>query len=438
MVKRLVFNLKRCIYKPEVNARFRNLMLSQFLSADEIEMRQEQARQDIVRFAFQNVNFYRKFYGDVGFQLGDIGKEGWFQGLPVLTKAHLRTSFDEIVHQPSRQFLATSTTGGSTGTPTKSGYDGRITEEIYPWRLQEWFGVHPWDHHAYIWRNSRTSLIARVKNAVLWWPTRHLKLDASLLSEQSILEFLHEYNRLRPSLLQGYVGAVTQVAQFVLDRRLDVWSPKFVWVTSAPLPPLQRDLIKRAFRAPVCDQYGSCEIRWIAQQCPEERGLHANVEHVNVEFVGADDKPVAVGEYGRTLLTNLEDRVFPMIRYENGDRGRWLKEKCPCGRTLPLIDSVKGRESESFVLPSGRMVNGEYLTTIFDATPDIASGFRIIQHKDLSISVQCVPVAGCENKVKSVVAAFAGKIGNEVRVTCEFVTEIPHDRGKLRFVVREK
>lgn len=53
-------------------------------------------------------------------------------------------------------------------------------------------------------------------------------------------------------------------------------------------------------------------------------------------------------------------RYSPLIRYENGDRGRRLKGQCPCGRTLPMIDSVKGRESGSFVLPSGKTINGEF------------------------------------------------------------------------------
>ena len=158
-----------------------------------------------------------------------------------------------------------------------------------------------------------------------------------------------------------------------------------------------------------------------------------------IKFVDDENKPVPNGEYGRTLLTNLEDTVFPLIRYENNDRGRWLTEPCECGRTLPCIDSVKGREVESFVLPSGKTINGEYLTTIFDATPDIARGFRVVQHKDLSITVECVPTCS-ESKasINRIVDEFGVRLGGEVPVLCKFVDTISHDRGKLRFVVRER
>lgn len=444
-MKGWLYRIKWRRYHPQAFARFAALKASEHLSIDELMTRQELARQAIVRGAMEHTAFYPKFYGEAGFEVGDIGKDGWFERLPVVTKKELREHFDEFVNPEARQFLRVSTTGGSTGTPTKTGYDGRIPEEVYSWRLQSRFGVHPWDDHAYVWRDTRTSKLAKFKNAALWWPTRHLKLNASFITDEAIEKFLKEFNRLKPVLLQGYVGAVTQVAQYVIDRfgrfgerleGLDVWRPKVVWTTSAPLRPSNRALIEKAFGAPVCDEYGSCELRWIACQCPECKGLHVNVEHVNVEFVDEQNKPVPKGEYGRTLLTNLEDEVFPLIRYENNDRGRWLTEPCACGRTLPCIDSVKGREVESFVLPSGKVINGEFLTTIFDSKPDVATNFRVTQHKDLSITVEYVP--GNAEMPQGIVDGFKTAIGGEVSVEFKRVDSIQADRGKLRYVVREK
>lgn len=437
-MKRLLFISKWKRFHPSAFSKFMALRAGEHVPVEELMLRQEQARQQLVRAAFTHTEFYRQHYESAGFGLGDIGKPGWFEQLPPVTKDHLREHFEEMTDPAQSQYRRISTTGGSTGVPTKTGYDGRVAEEVYSWRLQEWFGVNPWDDHAYVWRETRTSWKQRFINKALWWPTRHLKLDASFMTEELIRVFLRRYNRIRPALLQGYVGAISQLAQYVVDNNFDVWSPKFVWVTSAPLAPVQRKLIMDAFHAPVCDQYGSCEIRWIAQQCSECKGLHVNVEHVHLEYVDEANHPVPTGTYGRTLLTNLEDTVFPLIRYENGDRGRWFAEQCPCGRTLPVIDAVKGRESESFVLPSGKTINGEFLTTIFDATPELVRGFRVIQHKDLSITVECVPSSKeCIACIEAVISRFSNRIGGEVPVRCNIVHEIMHDRGKLRFVVSE-
>lgn len=436
MMKKMLHQLKWRRYHPQAFARLDELVQNELVPLGELMKRQERARRRIVRYAMEQTAFYRGFYGAVGFEGGDIGKEGWFERLPIVTKKELREHFGEFVNPQLRQFLKVSTTGGSTGTPTKTGYDGRIPEEIYSWRLQSRFGVHPWDDHAYIWRDTRTSRWAKFKNAALWWPTTHLKMNASFITEEAIADFLTKFNRLKPSLLQGYVGAVTQVAQYIVKNGIAMWSPKVVWTTSAPLRPSNRALIEKAFGAKVCDEYGSCEIRWIACQCPECKGLHVNAEHVNIEFVDDNNKPVPKGEYGRTLLTNLEDEVFPLIRYENNDRGRWLTEPCACGRTLPCIDSVKGREVESFVLPSGKVINGEYLTTIFDSKPDVATNFRVTQHTDLSITVEYVP--GVSEMPRSIEEGFRSAIGGEVAVEFKKVESIQADRGKLRYVVREK
>ena len=436
-MRKFLYSIKWHRYHHSAFAYFEEIMANEKRTVDELMANQEKARQNLVRTVMVKSKFYKKHYGSVGFELGDIGKNDWFENLPITTKQDLKEHFDEFVHPEAKQFLRVSTTGGSTGTPTKTGYDSRIPEEIYSWRLQSWFGVNPWDDHAYVWRDTRSGRIAKLKNALMWWPTKHLKMDATFITEEGMLDFVKKYNRLKPTMLQGYVGAITQLAQFIVEKGLVVCAPKFVWTTSAPLPDSQRKLIEKAFKAPVCDQYGSCEVRWIAQQCSECSGLHVNTEHVHIEFVDSNNKPVAKGVYGKTLLTNLEDTVFPLIRYENGDRGRWLTTECPCGRKLPMIDSVKGRESESFLLPSGKTINGEFLTTIFDSDPDLVSGFRIVQHKDYNITIEYISVKN-EERIVDLIQSFAKKIRGEVHIFAKKVQEIPHDRGKLRFIVREQ
>lgn len=438
--REFLFWLKWGMVVPGAKERFRRLLANERRPLEALSREQEAAKRALVTRVVREVSFYREHYGKAGFELGDMRQQGWFERLPIVTKADIRAHFESMTNSALRCHRKVSTTGGSTGTPTKTGYDGRVPEAIYSWRLQAAYGIHPWDDHAYVWRVPRTSRWARLKNTVMWWPTRHLKLDASFMDVQSMGAFLSRYNALRPALLQGYVGAIAQLTQFVVDSGMAVWAPKCVWVTSAPLSAVQRALIGRAFRAPVCDQYGSCEVRWIAHQCPGGEGLHVNVEHVAIEFVDERTRVVPRGEYGKVLLTNLEDVVFPLIRYENGDRGRWLSGACPCGRTLPRIDSVKGRESESFVLPSGMVVNGEFLTTLFDGDPDLVHGFRVTQHRDSSITVSYIPATTTDEARKrlgTIQSALEVRLNREVPVRFVPVATLPHDRGKLRFVVRE-
>ena len=59
---------------------------------------------------------------------------------------------------------------------------------------------------------------------------------------------------------------------------------------------------------------------------------------------------VPPGEFGATtLLTNLSNRVQPIIRYDLGDRVRFVPGACACGSSLPVID-VQGRADDVLTL----------------------------------------------------------------------------------------
>jgi phenylacetate-CoA ligase len=260
------------------------------------------------------------------------------------------------------------------------------------------------------------------------------------MTAESILAFVLEWNRIPPPQLQGYVGAVVELALFIESKHIEFYPPRVVWVTSAPISAVQRALLERVFCAPVYDQYGCCEVPHIAAQCECRGGLHVNTERVCVEFVDEYGRWLRTGEWGRMLLTRYDDGVFPLIRYEVGDTGRYLRETCLCGRTLPLIDQVKGRLTDMIRLPSGRVLSGDYLTTLFDTWPDAVRGFRVVQRKDFSITIEYV-ASGCKSigYVADVVKKILEeKVGHEVPVLFEKVDSIPHDRGKLRFVIREE
>ena len=86
--------------------------------------------------------------------------------------------------------------------------------------------------------------------------------------------------------------------------------------------------------------------------------MHINADWVIFEPVDANHNPVPAGQLSdRTLITNLANRVMPIIRYELGDRVTLLSKKCDCGITLPLI-KVEGRTDEilRFKSPSGGLI----------------------------------------------------------------------------------
>jgi phenylacetate-CoA ligase len=260
------------------------------------------------------------------------------------------------------------------------------------------------------------------------------------MSTAEVDDFLRRMNRLRPELLQGYVGAVDHLAAHVEATGAPVWSPRAVWVTSSPVTAVQRARIERAFRAPVYDQYGCCEVYSLAAQCRARDGLHIFVDYRHIEVVDDEWRPCSRGTTGQILLTDLHNYAFPIIRYANGDRGRRVDGTCACGMGLPLMDAVTGRVTDMIRLPDGTLLAGDYMTTIFDEFPEAVCAFQVRQLADHSLRILAVPSPSCVNAseiVDRVCEVVAQKTRHQVRVAPQLVATIPHDRGKLRFVVSE-
>lgn len=443
MFKEDYFFFKYYLYKPSARSLYRRLLASQY-DTIEIQQKNEAARlKKVVSYVYEKIPFYSKRYRESGFELGDMEQDGWFKKLPILTKQDVREHFDDFMEPSQRKNLGISSTGGSTGAPIRFGMDKRIPIDVYMWRTMRWWGVGPWDDGAYAWRMRRVPGISRIFNDLLWWPKRKICLDASVMEAAAIGQFVAVINKYRPLIVQGYVGALVDIAQWILKEGATVQSPKLVWATAAPLSSVQKNLLESVFHAPVYNQYGCCEVPCLAAECAIRHGMHVNVEKVKMEFVQDDSaQPVETGEWGRTLLTRLDDFIFPLIRYEVGDRGRWLGEKCSCGVTLPLIDDVKGRISDSLRLPSGRIINGEYLTTLFDADPSLVRTFRIVQKKTQEIWIEFVfgmePGSNTDLRLEKVLNVLREKVRGEVPVSLHAVSSIPQNRGKLHFVIHEQ
>jgi phenylacetate-CoA ligase len=433
--------LKQMLLRPKAYRYYRRLMKNQFCSPDEITELNWAKRRLLLVHAFENIPYYRKRFESAGFSPHDMsGPEDW-HSVPFLTKNDLREHLNDIVYPGSRKRdRAVSTTGGSTGEPVRVYSDKRFPREALGWRMLSWWGLKPGTDIAIAYRLLKKTRFKRLVNKAIWWPTRRLWLDASSMDIRSVENFVRRFNALKPPLLYGYGGAVRHVAQFVEENGLDVHSPQVVWVTSSPVSAVERSLMERVFRSQVYDQYGSGEMSWIAAECREHSGLHIFSDARYVEFLDDENKPCPAGKEGRIVVTNLEDYVFPIIRYEIEDRGKRIGVSCNCGVNLPLMAPVRGRIADSLPLPDGSAISGEYLTTIFDEYPMAVRAYQVYQHADYSITVKVVPnqeYADSTSVVEKIRAALSEKVRNQVPVNTQLVSEILSDQGKTRFVISE-
>jgi phenylacetate-CoA ligase len=103
---------------------------------------------------------------------------------------------------------------------------------------------------------------------------------------------------------------------------------------------------------PMADIYSSEELGVIAIQCPHSGLYHTMAEGLIVEVLATDNQACKVGEIGRVVVTDLLNFASPMLRYEVGDYAE-VGPVCGCGRGLPTLKRVLGRERNMVKLPDG-------------------------------------------------------------------------------------
>lgn len=365
---------------------------------------------------------------------------------PLLEKATLRENPRAfLVPGTDPRSLYREQTSGSTGTPLQLfwGLDTvRAWYALVEARLRRWHGVDRRDR----WAILGGQLVADVRRTrpPFWvWNAamRQLYLSAYHLAPDFAPAQVDALRRHRVRYLLGYPSALHALAAAILDRGLpaDDLDLRVVLTNAEPLYPHQRRAIGEAFGCPVRETYGMAELVAAASEC--ERGrLHLWPE-VGLVETGADTGLEAEG-LGRGLgrrelvATGLLNLHQPLVRYRVGDRIVLADPsyRCPCGRTLPVVERIEGRVDDVLLTPDGRRVGR--LDPVFKADLPIVEA-QIVQERLDLVRLRVVPATGFDDATADDLRRrLAERLGDAVSIEVERVDRLERGAGgKLRAVI---
>jgi len=248
---------------------------------------------------------------------------------------------------------------------------------------------------------------------------------------------LNTINLYRPEYFYGYSSALYTFATLMQEHRLKLkFIPKAVVSTSETLHDWQRDRIANVFGCPVVNEYGARDGGMIAFQCPQG-SMHICVENIWLELVDEKTgKPVGNRETGVVLVTDLNNLVQPRLRYRVGDRATRSDAPCACGRDVPILGAIDGREDDMFLRVDGQYVHGHAFNHVARAM-GVLEKFQIVQEAPERAILRMVPKAGT---TRAEIAKFTGDIQALLPGTvilAEEVADIPSmPSGKFRYAIR--
>jgi len=329
-----------------------------------IARRQRERLAAMIAFARANSTFYKRLYADL--PAGPVKLEH----LPVTTKKQLMDEFDDWVTDRGVRFAdaqafaddpakvgekfgdyTLATTSGTSGTKGIFVYDDRamaVTQSIAFRMLTSWLSFA--DFLRIIAGAGRMAMVmakgghfaSAVAAAALKRRRKEKLLQLSV--HDPIPEIVAALNDFQPVLMAPYASIASLLATEQEQGRLHI-RPVLLALAAEGLALEEYGRIAQAFNAKVGNSYASTEVPFLSFSCGHG-WLHVNTDWATLEPVDASYHPVPKGQVSYTVLvSNLANRLQPVLRYDLGDSILERPDPCPCGSPFPAI-RVQGRASD--------------------------------------------------------------------------------------------
>lgn len=410
----------------QVVTRFDSAVVRQSLTRAQLESYAADRLREMLASALRRVPFYTKRLGDVAGDAGVLATEA-FHRIPVLEKQDVVLAGPDLRARGLDGPVQTVSSGGTTGPPTEVALDLETLDAQTGAGLRTylWWGADPTRKHVMLWgpppgENTYGSLAGRLRGLVLGRELLETHGQGAELARSHWLRIMR-----RPlDHVAGYSSALVRVANASRDgERARVGHG--VAAAAEPIFDFQRPAIERCFGAPVIERYGCNEFASIAHECAAG-SLHVAIDRVLLEIVRDDGEPAAPGEIGRVLVTDLDNRFMPLIRYRIGDLAEW-GDDCGCGLPFPVLARVHGRERDRIRARSGQQVSPHAIAEPLEGTP--ALGFQVLV--DSMGGVRAIHLQGEPFQLDSVRDVWAEMLGS-ADFEVQFVPDIERSRsGKI-------
>ncbi|MBZ5609591.1 MAG: hypothetical protein LAP38_15120 [Acidobacteriia bacterium] len=246
-------------------------------------------------------------------------------------------------------------------------------------------------------------------------------------------------NEFRPDVIRGYGSYLGALFREAYQRKIRIHHPKVIVYAADAMADADRRLIEQEFGIPVSSTYQSVEALRIGFQCERLRGFHLSLDAVAVRVVDEQGRDAGPGGTGQIVISNLTNRATVLLNYKLGDVVTRSHAACDCGRTLPMIEAIRGRSDDLLRLADGRVMHSLVALEPLRAVPGIVQ-IQIVQQAPDRFVLRAVGDYSVNRTEASgaLVRALESKVGNAGRVEVDWVETLPPGlNGKVKAVISE-
>ena len=322
------------------------------MSSDERLSLQSERLTHLVKYVYDNVQFYRNRMKESGLEPGDIKGIEDISKLPYTTKDDLRDTYPfGLFAAPHSDIVRIHASSGTTGKATVVGY---TKNDIDVWsecvaRCLTMAGVTKNDiiQVAYGYGLFTGGLGAHYGAEALG----AMVVPMSTGNSKKLTTMMVDFGATAIACTPSYLLHLSEVLRD--EGLLDKIKLRTAICGAEPWTEKMHHEIETKLNISAHDIYGLSEIMGpgVACDCKYHSGLHVCDDHFYPEII--DPKTllsIGDGETGELVFTTLTKEGIPLIRYRTKDLTSITHETCECGRTSARISRFKGRSDDMLII----------------------------------------------------------------------------------------
>lgn len=278
------------------------------------------------------------------------------------------------------------------------------------------------------------------RREILWLfnpVSNRLQLATNNMSPDVLEQYVQNIRHFKPDYIQGYASVVAAIARY-METNNTTYPLKAVMTSSEKLTASDRQVIEKVFQCKVFDRYGLGEEVVSAIECEYQEGYHVEIDRCYAEVIGGHGQAVE-GEVGNIVATNLVNYAFPLIRYDTGDLGAIKYEECNCGRKLPVIFELVGRNSE-YLMNKNRVKQTGSLVSQHITMPEGVLAYQIeqIELDHFMVHFCSSSIVDLSEQVRKTIKQFVETVlyVENPNIIVEQCSSIPvAENGKMKYLI---
>lgn len=358
-------------------------------AAETMELEEKRALQSkrlrkIVKYAYNNVKFYRDKFDAIGLKPSDIKTLDDIVKIPYTVKSDLRDNYPYgLLAKPIEDMVRIHASTGTSGKPTVVVYTAK--------------DIDMWTEcvaRIVVAAGGRRSDVVQIAfgyglfTGALGLHQGFEKIGATVIptssgnTERHIM-LMKDLGTTALVATPSYALYIAEIMEQMGYKKEDLKLRIGLFGSEASTDEMMQSIKEKLGVFPT-DNYGLSEIigPGVSGECEFKCGLHINDDHFYPEIINKDTLlPIDSSEYGELVLTTLTKEGMPILRYRTKDITRLITEPCECGRTTVRMAKVVGRSDDMLII-RGVNVFPSQIEGVLLSIPEVASHYEIVVRRE--------------------------------------------------------